>query len=126
MYAGGRAAQLGQQFRYQAFVSGYHFGFDCPLPARPYPGGERFSHPIQYGPEASAAAPFPHRAGTSFVDALVMSSRAASSGPNLRFRGLKPKIFADGESSKFSLMRPDLSTIVEESVEDCGFPDDPG
>eukprot|EP00961_Rhodomonas_salina_P114494 1540714-Rhodomonas_salina.1 len=28
MFAGGRAAQLGQQFRNQAFVHGFHFGLD--------------------------------------------------------------------------------------------------
>eukprot|EP00961_Rhodomonas_salina_P058146 781728-Rhodomonas_salina.2 len=37
MYAGGRAAQLGQQFRDQAFISGYCFGSDEVL-SSPYPG----------------------------------------------------------------------------------------
>eukprot|EP00961_Rhodomonas_salina_P271858 3673146-Rhodomonas_salina.1 len=84
MYAGGRAAQLGQQFRYQAFVSGYHFGLDDVAPTSNFAlGCERFIHPIPYCPEATMSAPLPHRAGTSFIDGLAMSARDASS-PDLR------------------------------------------
>eukprot|EP00961_Rhodomonas_salina_P011866 159360-Rhodomonas_salina.1 len=77
MYSGGRAAQLGQQFRDQAFISGFGFGFDD-TNSGALLGGEPFTHPLQYGPEASSSAPFPRRAGTSFVDAMAMSSRDAS------------------------------------------------
>eukprot|EP00961_Rhodomonas_salina_P148538 1999622-Rhodomonas_salina.1 len=57
---------------------------------------------------------------------MEMSPRDASPSPTLRFRGSKLAFFADGLSSKFSLTHPELSTIVEESVEDCDFLDDPG
>eukprot|EP00961_Rhodomonas_salina_P073682 990255-Rhodomonas_salina.1 len=74
VYAGGCTAQLGQQFRYQAFVSGYRFGFglDDVAPTSNFAlGCECFVHPIPYGPEETMSAPLPRRAGTSFIDCLA-------------------------------------------------------
>eukprot|EP00961_Rhodomonas_salina_P151021 2033615-Rhodomonas_salina.1 len=78
----------------------------------------------------TSSAPFPRRAGTSFVDGLAMSA-SDNSSPDLRRRpshlvNVKPKIFADGSVSNFNSSSPDLCTIVEESPGECGFPDDPG
>eukprot|EP00961_Rhodomonas_salina_P252609 3414456-Rhodomonas_salina.1 len=131
MYAGGRAAQLGQQFRDLAFVSGYRFGLDDVVSTCNFSlCCEWFVHPIPYGPDMTSSAPFPCRAGTSFVNGLAMSARDNSS-PDLRRRpshsvNVKPKFFADGSVSNFNSSSPDLSTIVEESLGECCFPDDPG
>eukprot|EP00961_Rhodomonas_salina_P090735 1220920-Rhodomonas_salina.1 len=74
------------------------------------------------------SAPLSRRAGTSFIDGMAMSARDASS-PDLRRSSSsseKPKFFADGSAYNFNSLSPDLSTIVEESSDECGFPDDPG
>eukprot|EP00961_Rhodomonas_salina_P100793 1356319-Rhodomonas_salina.1 len=74
------------------------------------------------------SAPLPRRAGTSFIDSLAMSACDASS-PDLRCRSShseKPKFFANCSEYNFNSSSPDLSTIVEESSDECCFPDDPG
>eukprot|EP00961_Rhodomonas_salina_P070618 947940-Rhodomonas_salina.1 len=74
------------------------------------------------------SAPLPRRAGTSFIDCLAMSVRDTSSPDLLRrpSRAEKPKFFANCSEYNFNSSSPDLSTIVEESPDECGFPDDPG
>eukprot|EP00961_Rhodomonas_salina_P189989 2563404-Rhodomonas_salina.1 len=138
MYASGRAATLGQRFREQAFISGFQFGLDNSTINQQL-GGERLIHPLPCGPEVTASAPFPSRAGTSFVDGAALSVRnsklnltlhhhvmSSSIGASSTSTSIKPKFFADGSPAKFDWSSPDLATIVKEAAEDCVFPDDPG
>eukprot|EP00961_Rhodomonas_salina_P127897 1724146-Rhodomonas_salina.4 len=83
--------------REEAFISGYHFGSNKVL-SSPYPGGECFVHPLLYGPDSVASAPFPRRAKTSFVNAAAMSNSPGAGISTLHQLNLssRPSIFADG------------------------------
>eukprot|EP00961_Rhodomonas_salina_P039501 530562-Rhodomonas_salina.2 len=70
MYACGRAVTLGQCFHKQALISGFQFCLDDSTTNQQL-GGECFIHPLPYGPEVTASAPFPHC--TSFVDGAALS-----------------------------------------------------
>eukprot|EP00961_Rhodomonas_salina_P136666 1838534-Rhodomonas_salina.1 len=56
-----------------------------------------------------------------------MSNHPSAAASTLRQRNLsgKSKVFTDASPAIFSPSNPELATIVEESSEDCFFPDDP-
>eukprot|EP00961_Rhodomonas_salina_P035360 475885-Rhodomonas_salina.1 len=139
MFAGGRAAQLGQQFRDQAFVHGFRFGLDdVALQDDPGECEEFFPHPLTLGPESSKEHVFHPRSHVSFRDAHVLSTPVGTQDVHrLRWRGqgLPPPQHSsfNGKPSSgdfpwkikpFSSFRPDLSVITEDESEDCGWPED--
>eukprot|EP00961_Rhodomonas_salina_P224096 3030194-Rhodomonas_salina.1 len=120
MFARGRAAQLGQQFRNQAFVHGFRFGLDYAI-LQDDPGEyEKF---------------FPH---PPTLDAHVLSTPTGTQGVHClhwRGQGLPPlphsSFDCKNSSSEFpwkiksfSPFCPDLSVITEDESKVCGWPED--
>eukprot|EP00961_Rhodomonas_salina_P167139 2252362-Rhodomonas_salina.1 len=139
MFARGRTAQLGQQFRDQAFVHGFRFGLDDDI-LQDDPGEyeEFFPHPLTLGPESSNKHAFHQLLQFSFRDAHVLSTPTGTQGVHrLRWRGqglppLQHSSFGCKNSlsefpwkiKPFSPFHPDLSVITEDESEACSWPED--